>query len=138
MLHETGNTKWVNPAHDPQNLIIFLVCPILFAAYFYERKTYIAAMIYSTCLIFGIHFFQDHINKALWFVLISTMTMATRLAEFLFGSALWARKWALKKKFESEKTASVIASKQKSQLLVNLSHDIRDPFHGLCGMVRLL
>lgn len=137
VLHETGNRNLENLAHDLENLFIFLVCPIFYAAYFFERKTYITAVIYSTCLVITIHFFQKHVNRELWFVLIPTMTMATILAEFLFRSAQVKEK-AVKEKFEAEKKASEIASKQKSQLLANVSHEIRNPLNGLCGMVRLL
>ena len=94
-------------------------------------------MIYSTCLVLLIHFFQKPINRELWYVLIPTTTMASILAEFLYRSSQEKEK-AVKAKFAAEKKASEIASKQKSQLLANVSHEIRNPLNGLCGMVRLL
>ncbi len=95
------------------------------------------AVAYSTLLAIGIHYFQDHLNREFWNVLIPTMTMSTLLAEFIHRSAV-GKEMAIHEKHLAEKKASEMASKQKSQLLANVSHEIRNPLNGLCGMVSLL
>ncbi|XOV70119.1 MAG: sensor histidine kinase [Verrucomicrobiota bacterium] len=58
-------------------------------------------------------------------------------AEVFYRSAKRVQQ-AIQEKHDAERKIAETASRQKSLLLANVSHEIRNPLNGMCGMIRLL
>lgn len=63
--------------------------------------------------------------------------IAMVLAEIFYRSAR-NMQHAIQEKHDAERKIAETASRQKSLLLSNVSHEIRNPLNGMCGMIRLL
>jgi len=78
------------------------------------------------------HFGDDTITIIAWVI-----GMGLILAEIFYRSANNMKR-AIQEKHDAERKIAETASRQKSLLLANVSHEIRNPLNGMCGMIRLL
>lgn len=145
LIHNTSqHEKADDLVHMLENLLFFLIGPVFYAAHFFDRKTYIGAAIYAaivstlTNLLFDWNNEKfDHFEGDTITIIAFVIAMSLILSEFFYRSARNMEQ-ALQEKHDAERKIAETASRQKSLLLANVSHEIRNPLNGMCGMIRLL
>jgi signal transduction histidine kinase len=70
-------------------------------------------------------------------IIIAVIVTGMIFAEVFYRSAKRVQQ-AIQEKHDAERKIAETASRQKSLLLANVSHEIRNPLNGMCGMIRLL
>ena len=130
--------------HLLENFLFFLIGAIFYASHFFDRRTYIASALYAALVaVLTIYFFDwnqekpTHISGQTITIIGCVIGMGLFLAEIFHRCSLNARR-AIQEKHDAERKIAEAASRQKSLLLANVSHEIRNPLNGMCGMIRLL
>ncbi|MDG1892093.1 MAG: ATP-binding protein [Verrucomicrobiota bacterium] len=136
-LHGHHGGKYEFLAHTLENLLIFLVGPIYYAANFFSRSTYIFVALYSMLLCIGLQVVNHHIGQETFIVITLIFSIGGVTAEIIYRTAR-IKEEVMLEKHRVEKKASECIIKQKTQLLASVSHEIRNPLNGMCGMINLL
>ncbi|MDA0753023.1 MAG: ATP-binding protein [Verrucomicrobia bacterium] len=145
MIHNTSQSKETDEiVHVLENFLFFLIGPIFYAAHFFSRSTYVGSAAYAAMVATAtVYLFDWHEEKPTHFVdqtiiiIIAVIVTGMIFAEVFYRSAKRVQQ-AIQEKHDAERKIAETASRQKSLLLANVSHEIRNPLNGMCGMIRLL
>jgi signal transduction histidine kinase len=145
LIHNTSQSKETDEiVHVLENFLFFLIGPIFYAAHFFSRSTYVGSAAYAAMVATAtVYLFDWHEEKPTHFVdqtiiiIIAVIVTGMIFAEVFYRSAKRVQQ-AIQEKHDAERKIAETASRQKSLLLANVSHEIRNPLNGMCGMIRLL
>ena len=145
LLHNLNHSREVDEfVHLLENFLFFLIGPIFYAAHFFNRRTYISSAFYAALVAMTTIYFFDwneekptHFSDQTITIIAIVIGMGLFLAEIFYRSARNTQR-AIQEKHDTERKIAETASRQKSLLLANVSHEIRNPLNGMCGMIRLL
>jgi signal transduction histidine kinase len=145
LIHNTSQSKEIDEiVHVLENFLFFLIGPIFYAAHFFSRSTYVGSAAYAAMVATAtVYLFDWHEEKPTHFVdqtiiiIIAVIVTGMIFAEVFYRSAKRVQQ-AIQEKHDAERKIAETASRQKSLLLANVSHEIRNPLNGMCGMIRLL
>ena len=145
LIHNTSQSKETDEiVHVLENFLFFLIGPIFYAAHFFSRSTYVGSAAYAAMVATAtVYLFDWHEEKPTHFVdqtiiiIMAVIVTGMIFAEVFYRSAKRVQQ-AIQEKHDAERKIAETASRQKSLLLANVSHEIRNPLNGMCGMIRLL
>lgn len=145
LIHNTSQSKETDEiVHVLENFLFFLIGPIFYAAHFFGRSTYVGSAAYAalvaTATVYLFDWYEEkptHFVDQTIIIIIAVIVTGMIFAEVFYRSAKRVQQ-AIQEKHDAERKIAETASRQKSLLLANVSHEIRNPLNGMCGMIRLL
>jgi signal transduction histidine kinase len=137
LLHVPGNSTLHDWAHVFEDLLLLLVAPVFYAAYFYPRKIFHPTLLGLCIFSLMIEQIKGDPVFSIW-VTVSLMAGAMVIASEMIHRIITIKNAAIDEVHHLEKLAMVESNHAKNEFIANMSHEIRTPLTGVIGMASLL